>query len=229
MSELLRLAEGVDSYRRRCAVSEYNAEARRGNEYEPFFIGNGIATFLEDFARETPLLNRAKIIIMRPSADCGFPHTRPGNLICMPSTTCLQTDSCKETLIHEGIHLHQRTFMNDWMKYCSAQGWTQRWADSVPSQYIERVRINPDTMMCPYWSWQEYYVPLPLFIEKPALRLPDVTVKWLDIRASSFVDAPPSFYRRYGAASQPEHPFELAAVEMATTCRSDDDVFNIIR
>ena len=99
MSELLRLAEGVDSYRRRCAVSEYNAEARRGNEYEPFFIGNGIATFLEDFARETPLLNRAKIIIMRPSADCGFPHTRPGNLICMPSTTCLQTDSCKETLI----------------------------------------------------------------------------------------------------------------------------------
>jgi hypothetical protein len=41
-------------------------------------------------------------------------------------------------------------------------------------------------------------------------------VKWLDIRNGTlYTDPPPSFVKRYGQPSQPEHPFELLAVEMA--------------
>ena len=225
MSAYLAEAERADGYRAKCRASPYNAAARAKDEYEPFFVDQATAAALEALATEVPLLHRSRIIILKPSADSGFPHTRPG-LICMPSTTCNQAGTFK-TLVHEAIHLHQREFLRDWKGFCIEEGWTER--SSIPTAYMARVRINPDTMMCPFWSWQEHYIPLPLFVDKPTISLKDADIKWLDRRTGGLTTPPPSFTARYGSPSQPEHPFELYAVEMADKCRTDADVFNIIR
>jgi hypothetical protein len=225
MASHLASAEKIDNYRRRCAASTYNATARNDHIYEPFFVDKPTAEYMESVAVATPLLHRAKIIVMNPSADGGYPHTRPGNLICMPANAC-KSDYCRTTLIHEAIHLHQREFLNEWIGFCMKEGWTQQFR-SPP--LVERVRINPDTMMCPFWSWQEHYLPLPLFIDKPRANISDVDIKWLDLRMGSITTPPPSFVRLWGDAPQPEHPFELYAVKLADTCKTDDDVFKVIR
>jgi len=226
MAAYLAAAERIDGYRERCGNSKYNAAARQGDEYIPFFIDDSTSDYIEKVAETTPLLHRAKIIILKPSADSGYPHTRPGNIICMPSSACSRWPTCKTTLIHESIHLHQREFLGDWVSFLIKEGWTQQFR--TPREYVERCRINPDTMACPFWSWG-HYQPLPLFPEKPQLRLGDADVKWLDLRTGGLTTAPPSFVKRWGDTSQPEHPFELYAIEMAETCKTDDDVFNVIR
>jgi hypothetical protein len=226
MAAQLAAAERMDGYRQRCGNSKCNAAARSGDEYEPFFVDKSTAEYMEDVAATTPLLHRAEIVVMKASADNGYPHTRPGNIICMPSGACNKLPSCRTTLIHEAIHLHQREFIGDWISFLINEGWTQQFR--TPAQLVDRARINPDTMACPFWSWQDHYQPLPLFPDKPQLRLGDADIKWLDLRMNAFTSPPPSFVKRWNNSPQPEHPFELYAVEMAETCRTDDDIFNIM-
>jgi hypothetical protein len=56
-----------------------------------------------------------------------------------------------------------------------------------------------------------------MFYRDDSPRLGDVQIKWYDLRNGAlFTDAPFSFQLRYGPnPSQPEHPFELLAVEAA--------------
>jgi hypothetical protein len=225
MSSLLQAAEGIDYYRARCMASDTNRVARQGHTYEPFFVTPDVAAFMNEYAAATPLLQDSRIVVMHPSADNGFPHTRPKNLICMPAGVCKRTMECRETLLHEGIHLHQRAHMNQWYQYCIAQGWAPQPSDTIPPQLLRNVRINPDTMMIPFWSWQDFYVPLPLFTGEAGLD--KVEIKWMDLRNYSLLSPPASFTVKYGMPSQPEHPFEIMAVRFAAAgYRSSDDIFN---
>jgi len=214
-SVLLSQAEKYDQYRFRCSRSELNDAARKDHKYEPSFTDSATSDFMNTFAAQTPLLHDATIVILHPSADNGYPHTRPNNLICMPSNACGQTDKCKETLIHEAIHLAQRSNLGAWSSYCRKEGWTPQHSDTISPRFIDKCRINPDTLLMPFWSWQDYYVPLPLFSREIRPTLSDVEIKWLDLRNNILMPAPASFTLRYGNPSQPEHPFELSAVEIA--------------
>jgi hypothetical protein len=79
---------------------------------------------------------------------------------------------------------------------------------------MNRVRINPDTMAEPFWAWDDYHVPLPLFPKGLSLpSLSSASTQWLDLRNATLFHEPPASYlqknKETGAAQ--EHPYELYA------------------
>lgn len=212
---LLATADNDDHYRTKCMNSEMNRLARHDQLYEVF--RSPVVNYLQNIADRYDLTQGSRVIVLHPSADNGFPHTRPDNLICMPST--FQIQDAKHTLIHEACHLHQRSYPDVWKVYCARQGWKPVNAAEIPGKWQDRVRINPDTISTPYWSWQEYYVPLPLFSNELHPKLSECDIRWFDRRNRVLYNSPPpSFIKRYGASPpQPEHPYELAAVEIAAS------------
>jgi hypothetical protein len=219
--ELLRLAEEEDGFRAAIAASVPNRLARQGDQYIPFFVGEQQAKRLREEVRAIELLNGANVIVMHPSAESGLPHTRPRQIVCMPASyiETATRDQLAETLRHEAIHLEQRLRPAMWEAYAKRQGWTPVPTTAIPESYRLACRINPDTFRpTPFWAWEGVYVPLPLFIPKPNATLQDCEIRWLDIRtgsAAAMVDPPASFRQRYGNSPQPEHPFEIFAVDCA--------------
>jgi hypothetical protein len=122
------------------------------------------------------------------------------------------------TLRHEALHLHQRAEPAAWLALCRREGWEPVAAAEIPRRLRDRVRLNPDTMgPQQFWAWEGRVAPLPLFSTEQPSSIGDVVIKWLDMRSQQVVSsAPSSFQARYGGApAQPEHPFELLAVEAA--------------
>jgi CRISPR/Cas system-associated protein Cas10 (large subunit of type III CRISPR-Cas system) len=55
-----------------------------------------------------------------------------------------------------------------------------------------------------------------MFKRDSHITLGDVAIEWFDLRTGAlFHDPPESFTRKYGTPSQPEHPFELYAVQFS--------------
>ena len=221
---LLDDAERFDHYRARCFQSEANAAARKGQLYEPSFVEPDVAAFMNEYASTTPLLQDARILVLHPSADNGFPHTRPGNIVCMPAGACAKTLECRETLLHEAIHLHQRAHLDAWIEHCRDQGWEPISSEQIPPNLLKNTRINPDTIALPFWAWKGTHVPLPLFSGD---KLSAVDIRWFNLKTGDLSGPPTSFTVRYGAPSQPEHPFEILAVNYAAAgYRSSADIFS---
>ena len=218
--EALMRAEAHDGYLAACAASHVNAAARRGDTYTPFFAEKeDVERLLKEIDR-IELLRGTDVIVMHETADNGYPHTRAPNIVALPLKTVVNTRTAElaETLRHEAIHIHQRRNYTLWSAACVREGWWPVPAGQIPLRFRERCRINPDTFSPqPFWSWGQYHVPLPLFTTETPNSLADVDVKWLDIRNQTLYSSPPSsFQARYGTSpSQPEHPFELLAVEAA--------------
>ena len=212
---LLSTADKIDHYRTNCMNSELNKLAREGQRYQVF--PSPIVNYLQNIADHYDLTKGSRVIVLHPSADSGFPHTRPDNLICMPST--FQLKDAKNTLVHEACHLHQRANPDIWKLYCTREGWQPINAVEIPEKWKERIRINPDTISTPYWSWQDHYVPLPLFSNEHKPSLSECDIRWFDRRNRVLYNSPPSsFIKRYGTyPSQPEHPYELSAVEISAS------------
>ncbi len=212
-------AETVDQYQTRCSQCSMNEAARQGNIYEPASVKGFLAARMNTLMNDIQLLDDSSIVVLHPTADNGYPHTRPGNLVCMPTVACEgeETD-VKRTLCHESYHIHQRNHPEQWKAFLEKEGWKQQMRAMVPESLQRQCRINPDTLTAPFWSWQTHYIPLPLFVNKPALTLGDISIKWYDIRKGGalFGEAPPSFYIKYGLnVTQPEHPYEVYAVKFA--------------
>jgi hypothetical protein len=222
---LLEKAEAIDGYLAAVAASPLNRRARATCQYAPSFVSAEASQRLVDLADDIELLDGANLIVMHPTADNGFPHTRPGGVVCLPASTVVGNDEAAlaETLRHEAMHLHQRANPHPWHRTCLRDGWTPLYTYSqIPAPLRDTCRINPDTIGQPehFWAWDFFHVPLPLFTPKPPahpLRLSDCTVKWLDLRNGALLSEPPSsFTARYGTSPpQPEHPLELLAVEAA--------------
>lgn len=212
----LEAAEAIDSYRRAISKSEPNRTARIGQFYELDAIPATTGNFLQGFAGKFPLLAPAEIAILNSSADGGLPHTRPPNLICLPASGIPNSPTAefKETLLHEGIHIHQRLHPNLWITACERAGWRRVDAQRIPPEFADRVRINPDTMAAPFWAYNDHHVPLPLFPKGVSLpSLGAAEIQWLDLRTATLYHEPPTSFRtrakETGAAT--EHPFELYA------------------
>lgn len=219
--EILERAELLDGYRTIISASDPNQRAREGDQYVPFSLPTEKVELVRATMDAIPLLDGCDILILHPSADSGMPHTRPRSLVCLPSTAvkggAMGKEELEETLRHEALHLHQRKYPAPWTSAIQREGWSPVEGSKIPLILRRNCRINPDTMSSPFWAWQGFSVPLPLFVEKPTLRLSDVVIKWLDLRSADLVThPPPSFTERYGPSPpQPEHPYELLAVEFA--------------
>jgi hypothetical protein len=171
-----------------------------------------------------PWLLNTEIVTMHPTAEAGLPHTRPPNLICMPQY--FPQERMAMTLAHELIHIDQRRRKYKWNAFFEREGWTRLSEKEVPERWLQRCRMNPDTIDDRFWAWQGRHVPLPIFErdDKPDLR--QVVIQWWDrgtgIKQSQ---APRLFLERYGSfPSQPEHPRELAAVELSKLFQKPSDI-----
>lgn len=222
MSEARRVlqeAEGIDAYLTLCDQSAPNRIARKGNLYTPHYVAPNEMIRLQNLIRRIPILNGANIIVLHSSADNGYPHTRPNAVVCMPANSIVgvSDEDLSETLRHEAMHIHQRRFPSMWLKKCMREGWTPVSLDKIPLRFRERCRLNPDTFYTtPFWAWEKYSVPMPIFKTAEPESLADIRIEWYDLRSGAVFHAPPpSFTARYGNAFQIEHPYELLAVEFA--------------
>ena len=219
MSHVLKRAEMLDGYLRACDLNTLNRQAREDQEYDFSSISYEAYGSLLTAANLYPLLQGCEYVILDSSADNGFPHTRPPNLICLPAKLCSESpasDDFKITLIHEAIHIHQRKFPNEWLEGLKLAGWAPIGAEKIPSEFRDRVRINPDTIGSPYWTFNSFHVPLPIFRTRYDLpSLSKVDVLWYDTRTDTLFHEPPKeFIAKYGpikAIHQPEHPYEIYA------------------
>lgn len=210
--EKLAIAETYDHYFQTIANDPLNKKARE-------------SLFYAAVSEETkPWLLNTQIVTMHPTAEAGLPHTRPPNLICMPQY--FPEDRMPTTLAHELVHVDQRRRKYKWDAYFEREGWRRISEQEVPERWLQRCRMNPDTIDDRFWAWQGRHVPLPIFEreDKPDLR--QVVIQWWDrttgIKQSQ---APRSFLERYGSfPSQPEHPRELAAVELSKVFQTPSDI-----
>jgi len=212
----LTRAEAIDGYRARCQENSVNERARAGQTYELDEIDSHVLYFLKDAVEHLPLVQQCEIAILNSTADGGLPHTRPPNVICLPKSMCKAqpaSASFKTTLLHEAIHVHQRMFEEEWGISLRRAGWRPVDAERIPEEFRNRCRINPDTLKSPFWAWNDYHVPLPLFRRTDTPTLSDAPPQWLDLRMNSlFHTAPNSIVKTYGAKIvQPEHPYEIYA------------------
>jgi hypothetical protein len=72
----------------------------------------------------------------------GFPHTR-NNLIIIPKSSLNNKESLINTLIHEKIHVYQKTYPQDIIEYLNTNGFTKYKLRSSFNNIIN-TRSNPD-------------------------------------------------------------------------------------
>lgn len=200
--KILETSEQKDGYEAMCSASPLNELARRNCIYQPWI--------------EQPFLQGPDpahtIVTMHPTADGGMPHTRAGNVICIP--VYWPEAKLKETLHHEEVHLDQRENLGVWKEKLLKEGWAPVEENQIPKSLVNRTRINPDTSYSRFWAWEGRHVPLPLFVREDAPDLREIDVRWFDLqegRVNPF--APFTFTAKYGkkSHSEMEHPFELYA------------------
>jgi hypothetical protein len=214
--EKLQYAESLDQYFEKIHNDPANRKAR-----EHLFYSAMKQT-------TTPYLLGTEIVTMHPTAEAGLPHTRPPNLICIP--IYYPEEKLKETLPHELIHIDQRRRKYKWDVYFEKEGWTQVSETEIPQRWLQRCRMNPDTIDERFWAWKGRHIPLPLYEreDKPDLR--QAIVQWWDKETGIKQSEPPrSFQERYGyMPSQPEHPSELTAVEISKIFQVPSDIDNYL-
>ena len=224
----LKEAEAKDKYIFLIENSYINKEARNSCIYKEdtqSYIKDKILNYIKKY----PIFNDVSIVILDPSAENGYPHTRPNNIICIPSNSSFP--ELEATLFHEVVHIHQRNNKIIWDNFLSRHGWEPFEANKVPERWREKCRLNPDTVYCQYYIFENRYVPLPMFIKETNLQLHDVKVMWYDIKTGALNHSPPvSFLNKYGDnVRQSEHPFEIYAVLLSEMYPfSDRDIFNYL-
>ena len=215
--DALTIAETIDGYRAQCADNPLNTLARSNQHYRLSEINQHQTYFLREAVKSIPIVQPCEFVILDSTADSGLPHTRPPNYICLPDSMCKAqpaTKSFQTTLLHEAIHVHQRLFPEEWATAYRRVGWRPIDRDQIPANFLERCRINPDTISNPFWAFDDYHIPLPLFrrVDQPALA--DAPVQWLDIRMNSLFHTPPTHFQdvyRNQHLVRPEHPNEIYA------------------
>jgi len=210
--ELLKVAEDQDHFQQKCKNNYVNSLVRKNFSYTTDY--NSYFSTIEDFVRDYPIFNGVNIIQLDRSAENGYPHTRPNNIICLPSDARLP--SLKKTLFHEIVHIHQRNNEKLWERFLNSKEWFLESPNIVPERWREKCRINPDTIQKQFWSFKKRYIPLPLYIKDSFVRFEDVKVMFYDLETGVLEHNPPDdFIKRYQSNAQPEHPYELYAVELA--------------
>lgn len=210
--EQLAKAERMDHFFEQIKGSPVNRRAR-----EPL-------SYVSMSEQTEPYLLNTEIVTMHPTAEAGMPHTRPPNLICMPKY--FPDEQKEHTLHHELIHIDQRNRRYKWDAFFEREGWKPVGEQEIPYRWLQRCRMNPDTIDDRFWAWQGRYVPLPMYERDDRPDLRQVIIQWWDKETGIKQNTPPlSFQQRYGSRpSQPEHPRELAAVELARIFTTPSDI-----
>lgn len=204
-------AEKADNFFRKVAASPVNTLARQRCSYTLWNDQSLAKKAAELLHPEDKAF--VSVVILHPSAEGGMPHTRPG-LICLPAY--FPDSQLEETLRHEMIHISQKRQPSLWNTRAEMEGWKQVKDTDIPSEWLSRCRINPDTASARFFAWKGRHVPLPLFTREDKPEMRDVQVRWYDMSEGIVKStAPTSFTEIYGTlgASSAEHPYELWAYD----------------
>ena len=209
----LKRAESIDYFQERCKQNYVNSTVRKNFLYVTDY--NSYYNTVKEFMDKYPIFTDVILVQLDSSAENGYPHTRPNSIICIPSNA--RFPSLKKTLFHEVVHIHQRKNEQLWERFLNSKGWFLEFPNSVPERWRERCRINPDTCLKQFWSFQHRWIPLPLYVNDYNAKFEDVKIVFYDLETGILEHNPPdSFVKLYGSSpSQPEHPYELYAVEFA--------------
>jgi hypothetical protein len=221
--EALYYAESKDKYNRACGESRKNADARQGMNYTAAALTdvdfNMYNQLFKEYIRFVPQrllrdIDYASIAILMPSADNGFPHTRPDRLVCFPQSASLPP---LETFIHELWHIHQRAHRDLWHRLYTVTWGFKPWnSEGIPEELRSQIRINPDTMMYGLYCWRDEWVPLPIYNSPTRPRMNDCSVWFLNVKTGRWRQTVPEAWAEYFShpmipASAHEHPNELSA------------------
>lgn len=223
-TELLTIANEHDMYETKVSTDIQNNIARRKYNYKPYDLTDKQHDELEYYFFSsifTKLPRRliidvdyVNVVCMVPSADAGMPHTRPGNIICIPYGVLPSF----ETIIHELWHIHQRKYPHIWNKFFNEQWYFKEWTTGrLPNSIDAQRRFNPDTIDSPLWIWKNEWVPVPIMtnITTPSLR--DTDIWFFNIQSGSLLTDgnPPaemkSFFSENINHIAYEHPKEMSA------------------
>ena len=205
-------AEALDNYRKLVEDSSLNRAARKNQAYMPAVHTVDMAIPDADLHEPWP---NGQVVWMEPTADNGLPHTRPPNLICMSRT--IPDSELQRTLLHERVHISQRLHPDAWKKIL-AETWNFKpWNGQLPADIENRRRLNPDTLLMPFFIWKDTYVPVELFKNASNPSLTETDTIWWDAKSRTvFREPPPGWTAFFGfRANGSEHPFELIAYMVA--------------
>jgi hypothetical protein len=205
-------AEALDNYRQQVDASNLNRISRKDQAYLPSV--HSIQKDVPDADMNEPWPN-GQVVWMESTADSGLPHTRPPNLICLPRT--IGDAEFQKTLLHERVHISQRLHPDAWKKIFAETWDFQQWSGNLPADIQQRRRLNPDTLLFPFFIWRGKYVPVELFNSTSMPTLSDTSTIWWDTTTRTVHrEPPPGWTEFFGAhANGGEHPFELIAYMVA--------------
>jgi hypothetical protein len=219
--KVLEEAELKDKFQERCKNNYVNNIVRKNFSYTTDY--NSYYSTILDFMENYPIFKNVILVQLDKSAENGYPHTRPNNVICIPSNSRLP--SLEKTMFHEVVHVHQRNNHKLWEGFLNSKEWYHELDEIVPERWREKCRINPDTCLKQFWSFQKRWIPLPLFTNDANPKFEDVKIMFYDLKTGILEHQGPSdFVSRYGSSSQPEHPYELYAVELAEKGILDEEM-----
>jgi hypothetical protein len=216
---LLDSAETEDFYLEECHDDKVNSLARKNLTYVANSISlrdnNYAISYLDGTKDFLPIrllndLRNIQIIQLMPSADGGMPHTRPGDIICYPNIEQLFS---KTTLIHELWHIHQRNYKDIWFKTFKRMGWTM-WNGQLPESLDKARRYNPDTLDCPFWIFENEWIPLPIFRDISRPNVSDVEIWFYNPHRQYHIKRIPESLKSYIPGlplTAYEHPREITA------------------
>jgi hypothetical protein len=199
----LEKAEKKDFFRTDVNSDPVNRAARNGLDYTPV---DGPELPVDISWLKDDLI----ICWMSPSAEAGMPHTREGNIVCLP--LYWSSGSIVETLKHEAVHVDQRKRPDEWVRWCVGQGWFLIDEKEIPERWLRVCRLNPDTMKFRFWAYKNRWVPLPMYEREDKPKLREVRVRWWDRKTGELlIDPPAEIAELIQGIGVPEHPFEIAA------------------
>jgi hypothetical protein len=203
--EALYRAEVIDSYRQLVQISAPNRLARKTVKYLPNLYP------VNKVLKHSASWPHGQVVWMDPDSDMGLPHTRPPNLICIP--TNISDSILTSTLLHEQVHLSQRIYPSQWSKILESAWSMTPWTGDLPEDILLRRRINPDLVLGPMFQWDEEWVPVAIFKSLTSPVLNDVDIVWWQISTRSIHrQAPPGWVEFFGTVDGGhEHPYELSA------------------
>ena len=220
----LETAENLDNFVSSCTSDYCNSVARRNCAYlnDP----NTYISVIEEFMSKHPIFNGVSVVQLHPSAENGYPHTRPPNIICIPSNSSFP--ALKTTLFHEIVHIHQRHNPELWASFLQSNDWVEVQKSVIPDRWLERCRYNPDTFLKPFWKYKNRYIPLPLFINPHMPLFHEIEVGWYDTVTGILEhSAPEVFTKKYGTNRQSEHPYEIYAVLLEEYQSLSEEFLNV--
>jgi hypothetical protein len=221
----LQQAESIDNYRTLVSQSTVNRLARAGQTYLPAIQNPSIAIPPADPDQPWP---NGQVLWMSATADGGLPHTRAPHYICLPLN--IHTSSLATTMLHERVHISQRTVPKAWQILLKTAWSMTTWFGVLPDEHERRRRINPDLLGAPLYIWKNRWVVFAIFQSLSQPSLPAINVVWWDTTTNTLHrEAPEEWTSYFGNLPAGEHPYEIAAYLIAEGDSNTTPAYNDLK